>query len=323
MLDLVKIKNNTDQKQKTIGLALGSGGGRGWAHLGVLRYLDEINVRPTVVAGTSAGSIVGAAYACGRAGALEYIAENSDWKFMAKIFGEVGVHRSGLFSGHNAEEFFKKFLTVSKIEDLRYPFAAVATDYRSSKEVIIDKGDLVEAIRASISMPGIFTPVKRRSRYLVDGGLLNPVPVSVVRKMGADIVIAVDVNLVSGNGLECDSDDPNAVNVSSFDKSIRKLRRRFDEIVEANPKANAALESAREFIASYKDSPTMPEILMQTMRIAENQMTMSRLESDPPDILIQPAVGSISTLNFTCARQCMRAGYEAAKAVLGKCLPAD
>lgn len=299
---------------KTVGIALGSGGGRGWAHLGVLRYLDEVNVRPVFVAGTSAGAIVGAAYACGRAGALEYIAENSDWKFMAKIFGEIGIHRSGLFSGRHAEEFFKKFLTVSKIEDLRYPYAAVATDFRKSAEVVIGKGDLIEAVRASMSIPGVFTPVRHRGKYLVDGGLLNPVPVSVVRAMGADVVIGVDVNLAAGTGLDCDGDEPAGKQLSVFDKSMRKLRTRFNELADANPKTSAALETAKSLIATYSDGPALPEILMQTMRIAENQMTKARLVSDPPDILIQPAVGSISTLDFTRARQCIKAGYEATKA---------
>lgn len=300
---------------KTVGIALGSGGGRGWAHLGVLRYLDEINVRPVFVAGTSAGAIVGAAYACGRAGALEYIAENSDWKFMAKIFGEIGIHRSGLFSGRHAEEFFRKFLTVAQIEDLRYPYAAVATDFRNSSEVVISKGDLIEAIRASMSIPGVFTPVKHRGKYLVDGGLLNPVPVSAVREMGADFVIGVDVNLAPGTGLDFQGAVPvtTGKKQSVFDKSMRKLRARFNELADANPKTSAALETAKSLIATYSDGPALPEILMQTMRIAENQMTKARLVSDPPDILIQPAVGSISTLDFTRARQCIMAGYEAAK----------
>ena len=172
------------QTSYSVGIALGSGGGRGLAHLGVLKYLAEIGVRPAFVAGTSAGSIVGAAYACGRVEELAQIAENADWKFLAKIFGEVGIHRSGFFTGRPVEKFFRSFYPVSEIGDLDIPFAAVATDYRRNKEVVIDEGDLVEAIRASISIPGVFTPVRRNGRFLVDGALVNPVPVSVVRKMG-------------------------------------------------------------------------------------------------------------------------------------------
>ncbi len=296
---------------KTIGIALGSGGGRGLAHLGVLRYLAEIGVEPAFVAGTSAGAIVGAAYACGRAAELQEVAEKSDWKFMAKIFGEVGIHRSGIFTGRHVEKFLRSFLTVTRIEDLQRPFAAVATDYRRGVEVVIDKGDLVEAVRASISIPAVFTPVRRRGRYLVDGALVNPVPVSTVRRMGADFVIGVDVNLAPGHGA---GEAAPAGRNTRFERNIARLRRRFDEIVEARPGAAAAIESAREMLAQYRDAPTLVEVLMQTTRLAENQMTQARLVSDPPDLLIQPAVGGIATLDFTDAIPCIRAGYEAARA---------
>ena len=296
---------------KTIGLALGSGGGRGLAHLGVIRYLYEAGIRPDFIAGTSAGSIVGAACACGRAAELQEVAEQSDWKFMAKIFGEVGIHRSGIFTGRHVEKFLRAFLPVSRIEDLDIPFAAVATDYRRAAEVVIDRGDLVEAVRASISIPGVFTPVRRRRRYLVDGALVNPVPVSVVRKMGADIVIGVDVNLAPGKGLD---EEEAPARDARFDRSLLKLRRRFDELIESRPGAAAALESAKEIFAQYRDAPTLVEVLMQTARLAENEMTRARLASDPPDILIQPAVGGVATLDFMRARSCICAGYEAARA---------
>ena len=298
----------------SVGIALGSGGGRGLAHLGVLRYLAEIGVRPAFVAGTSAGSIVGAAYACGRVEELAQIAENADWKFMAKIFGEVGIHRSGFFTGRQVEKFFRSFYPVSEIGDLDIPFAAVATDYRRNKEVVIHDGDLVEAIRASISIPGVFTPVRRNGRYLVDGALVNPVPVSVVRKMGAKVVIGVDVNLEPGKGIAEAS--PRKAE-RHFQRSMRLLRDRLDELTEANPRAAAALESARELIEQYQDAPTLVEVLLQTARLAENDMTRSRLEADKPDILIQPAVGDIATLDFTNAADCIRAGYEAARATCG------
>lgn len=306
-----KPESNPLAGRGAIGLALGSGGGRGLAHLGVLQYLGEIGVRPAFIAGTSAGSIVGAACACGRARELAAIAENADWRFLASVFGEVGVHRSGLFTGRNVEKFLRSLLPVSTIEELDIPFSAIATDYRRTKEVVIDHGDLVEAIRASISIPGVFTPVRHAGRYLVDGALVNPVPVSTVRKMGAKVVIGVDVNLVHGRGVQ----DPPAIHgARPFDRSLRRLRQRFDEIAAFNPRAAAALESARELLAQYKDAPTLVEVLLQTARIAENQMTQARLSADPPDILVQPAVGDIATLDFTNARACIRAGYEAARA---------
>ena len=298
-----------------VGIALGSGGGRGLAHLGVFRYLAEVGMRPAFVAGTSAGSIVGAAYACGRIEELIALVENADWRFMTRIFGEVGLHRSGLFTGRHVETFFRTFLPPT-IEELSIPFAAVATDYRRTKEIVIDKGDLIEAIRASISIPGVFTPVRRGGRYLVDGALVNPVPVSVVRKMGAKFVIGVDVNLAAGHGI-ADVPHRKARGASPFDRSMRRLQERFDEIAAASPRTAAALESARELLAQYRNAPTIIEVLTQTARLAENQMTQARLVANPPDILVQPAVGDVATLDFTCARACIRAGYEAAKAALG------
>ncbi|MBQ6923808.1 MAG: patatin-like phospholipase family protein [Kiritimatiellae bacterium] len=299
-----------------VGLALGSGGGRGLAHLGVLRYLAETGIRPAFVAGTSAGSIVGATCACGRTEDLIDIAENADWRFMTKIFGEVGLHRSGLFTGRHVERFLRTFLPAT-IEELQLPFAAVATDYRRTREVVIDKGDLIEAIRASISIPGVFTPVRRGGRYLVDGALVNPVPVSVVRKMGATFVIGVDVNLAPGRGIS-DTPGKKSKGATPFDRSMRRLQERFDEIAAASPRAAAALESAKEFLAQYRNAPTLIEVLTQTTRLAENQMTQARLAAAPPDILVQPAVGDVATLDFTNARACIRAGYEAAKAALAQ-----
>ncbi len=296
----------------TVGVALGSGGGRGIAHLGVLRYLDEIGVRPVVVAGTSIGSIAAAAYACGRHEELIGLVENADWRFMTKIFGEVGLHRSGLFTGRHVESFFRTILPAT-IEELKIPYAAVATDYRRTKEVVIDKGDLIEAIRASISIPGVFTPVRRGGRYLVDGALVNPVPISVVRKMGASFVIGVDINLTPGHGI-ADAPRKKAKGTTSFDRSMRRLQERFDEIAEASPRTAAALESAKEMIEEYRNAPTIIEVLTQTARIAENQMTQARLAADPPDVLVQPPVGDVATMDFTNARACIRAGYEAARA---------
>lgn len=296
-----------------VGIALGSGGGRGIAHIGVLKYLLEVGIRPAFVAGTSAGAIVGAAYACGRLDELESLALESDWRFMAKIFGEVGLHRSGIFSGRHIERFMRSFFPVTTIEDVGIPFAAVASDYRRRAEVVFDRGDIVEAVRASISIPGVFTPVRRRGRYLVDGALLNPVPVSVARRMGASFVIGVDVNLAPGRGI---ADSEGGTDGSTFERHLRRLQKRFDELIDATPAAAAALESAKEMIDEYRSGPTMVEILMQTARIAENQMTQARLATDPPDILIQPKVGDIATLDFTSATACIRAGYEAAREAL-------
>ena len=178
-----------------IGLALGSGGARGWAHLGVLRRLNELGIRPGCIAGTSAGAIAAALYASDSVETMVDLSTHLDWKQVAQLFLEVNFPRSGLLTGKNVMHLLKSVIDVRAVSSLRIPYAAVATDLETEKEVVLRSGNLFDAIRASIGIPGIFTPSRISGHTLVDGGLVNPLPVSVCRAMGADFVIAVDVNL--------------------------------------------------------------------------------------------------------------------------------
>ncbi len=179
---------------KKIGLALGSGGARGWAHIGVIEALEEAGFPVQCVAGTSMGALVGGAFASGRVQSLKEVALRLDWKQAIYYFLEVTFPRSGLIDGLKIASFVRQNVGKTNIQTLPMPFATVATDVLTGQEVVIDKGDMIDAIRASISIPGIFTPVSRDGAILVDGGLVNPVPVSVARRLGADVVIAVDLN---------------------------------------------------------------------------------------------------------------------------------
>ena len=180
-------------KNKRVGLALGSGGARGWAHLGVLRALRERGVRVDCVAGTSMGAIVGAFLAAGQEGVLADLASNIDWKRLRQFFWEISLSRSGLTDGRRLAEETERLLGREEFRELELPFRAVATDLDTGEEVVLSEGNLVHALRASISIPGLFSPVRLGGRLLVDGGLVNPVPVNVARGMGAQIVVAVDV----------------------------------------------------------------------------------------------------------------------------------
>ena len=179
--------------RKKIGLALGSGSARGWAHIGVIKALDEAGIRLDYIAGTSAGAVVGAVYASGRIDSLKDVVLRLDWRKVIS-FLDVVFPKSGLIDGKKIADFVRTNVGEKNIEDLRLPFCAVSTDLATGNEVLIKNGDIIEAVRASISMPGVFTPVKISNAILVDGGLVNPVPVSVARKMGADLVIAVNLN---------------------------------------------------------------------------------------------------------------------------------
>ena len=177
-----------------IGLALGGGGARGVAHLGVYQRLAELGVPIHCVAGTSIGAIAGAIVAAGRLDrALEWCAE-PDWKKFPRLVFETRFTSKALTTGRQVERLLAELIETADFSDLAMPFAAVATDLNTGEEVVMSEGDLISAVRASMSIPGVFRPVERDGRVLVDGQLVNPVPISVCRAMGADSVIAVDIN---------------------------------------------------------------------------------------------------------------------------------
>ena len=182
------------KKMPKIGLALGSGAARGFAHVGVLEALEEEKIPVHYIAGTSMGALIGGLYASGLGiKKLKEFACQTDWKKVAILLAP-SLSKSGLVSGERIGKYLRSFLGNRKIEELPIPFACVATDILSGEEIIIDKGDLVDGIRASISIPGILTPVILDGRILADGGIVDPIPVNVVSKMGADFVIASNAN---------------------------------------------------------------------------------------------------------------------------------
>ena len=180
-------------RRKKIGLALGSGGARGWSHVGVVEAVRELGIPIHCVAGTSMGAVVGSAFAADKIDALHQAALELDWRHFAYYFLEVSLPRAGLIDGGRIVKFLKQRIISANIEDLAIPFAAVATDIFSGDEVVFREGCVINAVRASIAIPGIFTPLVTKDHVLVDGGLVNPLPVSVARDMGANFVIAVDI----------------------------------------------------------------------------------------------------------------------------------
>jgi NTE family protein len=179
-------------KKPKIGLALGSGGAKGLAHIGVLKTLEKANIDVDFIAGTSIGSLIGAYYAAHPdLKKLEELVLSFNKRKGFMLFDPV--LRGGLIQGKRVEKFIEDLLEEVAFEELRIPYSAVATDIKSAQQVVIDNGNLVKAIRASISVPPVFAPIHYKGKYLADGGLSDPVPVDVVRKMGADIVIAVNV----------------------------------------------------------------------------------------------------------------------------------
>ena len=204
---------------KKLGLALGGGGARGLAHIGVIKALKELNVPIHCVAGTSIGAIIGGAFAAGIMDKAEQWAAAPNWKKLPKLFLDLHLSKKALIRGDKIEKFFREMITVKTFDELNLPFAAVATDLMSGEEVVLRKGDVHTAIRASMSIPGVFCPVERDGKVLVDGGLVNPLPIEVCRQLGADKVIAVDLNC---RGLDEPTKAYGALNVFSvIDETFR------------------------------------------------------------------------------------------------------
>ena len=305
-------------KHKRVGLALGSGGARGWAHLGVLQALREKEIEVDVVAGTSMGAVVGAFLSAGREDVLRELAQDLDWKRLRPFFWEVSLSRSGLTDGRKLLEEFRKMLGLREFRELDLPFRAVATDLDTGGEVVLSSGNLLQAVRASISIPGLFSPVQIGKRLLVDGGLVNPVPVSVARDMGAQIVIAVDVSqgIVPEKKSEARKGKipepvrgPLALPKQSTTEETGGATRLLDGFrAEIEKKVNRLRAAAADAAAR----PAVMDVLVQSVRIAEARIALARRQSEPPDILVEPKLGNVGTLEFHRAKEAIAAGYAAA-----------
>jgi len=302
---------------KKIGLALGSGSARGWAHIGVVQALEESGIRVDCVAGTSIGALVGAVYASGRIDALKAVVLGLDRKQILRLF-DIVFPKSGLIHGKKVADFLRSYVQTGNIEQLPVPFSTVSTDLVTGSEVVGREGNVIEAVRASISFPGIFTPVIRNGMVLVDGGLVNPVPVSVVRDMGADFVIAVDLNhdivgtkikkikRASARSAGRETGQPSAEKTKMLD-ALSKRVGILDRL---------GLAQARQWDA--KDPlPNIFEVLLTSISIMENQITATKLKADPPSLLIRPNLGHIRFLEFNRAREAITEGYRETRSQLG------
>lgn len=216
------------RKVKKIGLALGSGGARGLAHLGVLQKLTEWNVPFQCVAGTSIGAIIGAAYVANGIESLTAWARSLDWKDLLGLFAGL-PRKTGFLTGDRIDQKLREFISVADYAEMPLPFATVATDIATGEEIVIRDGDLLSGVHASFSIPGVFTSVERHGRQLVDGGLVNPLPISVCRTLGAEAVIAVDINLRPGPAGYCQA--KNSLNM--FDILTNALKFLENEITRA------------------------------------------------------------------------------------------
>ena len=258
-----------DADGHTIGIALGAGAARGWAHIGVLRALQDAGIEPQVVCGTSIGAMIGALYADDRLDVLETWCGGLTWKKVVAFF-DISFG-GGLLKGERVSAFLREHLGDKRIEDLKRPFAAVATDLRAGQEVWLREGPVIDAVRASIALPGLFMPWSDNGRILVDGALVNPVPVSLCRAMGASFVIAVDLSS------------------TLVGPAVRK--------VPAEKKAAGM--------------PGMAEIIMNSLNIMSTRITRSRLAGEPADVVLMPRLGQLGLLDYHRAAEAIAEGRDA------------
>lgn len=315
------MKNKGQKSPGKIGLALGSGSARGWAHIGVFRALSEAGIHVDYIAGTSIGAVVGAVYASGNIDTLREVALQLDWKQIAYFF-DVVLPKSGLIDGKKISSFVRSHVNAINIEDLPIPCCAVSTDLATGDEVVIQSGDIIDAVRASISVPGIFTPFKKNGAFLVDGGLVNPVPVSVVRQMGADFVIAIDLNHgIAGKKGFHQTTTPILSVPHSQTKEEQPTEKRNKIVEILNNRFSTvdfhALSRIKEWMRTER-APNIFEVLISSISIMEAQITATRLKTDPPDLLIQPNLSHLKFLEFNRAEEAIVEGYRETTAQLDR-----
>ncbi len=297
MLSRRKASSKIQPTSPKIAIALGSGSARGWAHIGVLNALEKLGIQPDIVCGTSIGSLVGSMYVMGQLGSLEKWLYQLDKREIIRYLDISLLNGGGFVEGTELVEFFRQHMGDQKIEDLEKPFACVATDLANGQEKWLQTGSILEAVRASIALPGLFTPVKQGERWLVDGGLVNPVPISVCRALGADKVIAVNLNGdILGKHLK---------NNDSFQKSL------FDHLTEYTVMARFAEQIRGSFPEWFEEKPQAPglfDVLASSINIMQDRITRSRMAGDPPDLLLSPKLAHIGLMEFDRAEEAIHAG---------------
>ncbi len=290
-----------------IGLALGSGSARGWSHIGVIRALAEQGIEPDIITGCSIGALVGAAYAKGELDALEEWVRQLRWQEIVDLM-DISFLGGGFLKGDKLIQFIMEKTRDIKIEDLPVPYGAVTTDLDTGREIWLQNGSLLEAVRASIALPGLFTPVEREGRWHVDGGLVNPVPVSLCRAMGAEIVIAVNLNgdVVGKHRRDREKEIADSRKMES--EAEMELWDRFVSQFK-NSVQSKKEEWLKELLGSSKDMPGMFEVLAGSINIMQDRITRSRMAGDPAEVMLAPRLAHISMLEFDRADEVIAEGY--------------
>src|SRR5918995_5854102 len=290
-----------------IGLALGAGAARGWAHIGVLRVLEGAGIVPDVIAGCSVGAVVGGCHAAGKLDEVEAFARSLDKR---RVMGLLDFHigGSGLIAGHRLRRLLERDLSERRIEDLPVRVAAVATELGTGHEIWLSRGPLVDGMRASYALPGLFDPVKLGRRWLMDGALVNPIPITAARALGADVVLCVNLNgdlRLRGTVIQPSEPDvePDEMVEAVMDEPPR--RGLFNPMLDA---AERLRRGGRRAVG-----PGIASVMVDAFNITQDRVARSRLAGDPPDAMVCPKLASIGLFEFHRAAEAIELGRAAAE----------
>lgn len=306
------------QRKLKVGLALGSGAARGWAHIGVIRELEKRGITIDIVTGSSVGAVVGGAFAAGQLDDFEQWISGLERFDIIRLL-DARMSGGGFLQGKSLMDAIEKRIGNPAIDALDMPFACVATELGTGREIWLRDGSLLDGVRASIALPGVFAPTKLNSDYLLDGGLVNPVPVSLARAMGADLVIAVNLNgdlvgehfWVRKQGDESDSDEDFEAEVekqlqksgnSTFSKWVAKLK------AGLGIRLDAYISSLR---SKETPEPGLFDVLVGSIDIMQDRITRSRMAGEPPDVHITPRLSHIGLMDFDRAEEAIKEGRKA------------
>ena len=320
------VQTGASRRRPRIGLALGGGAARGWAHIGAVRALTEAGIVPDVIAGCSIGSVVGACHAAGKLDALESFAASLTKR---RVLGLLDFHLggSGLIAGDRLRRLIEMDLGDAQIEDLPVRFAAIATELVTGHEIWLTQGPLVAAMRASYALPGIFEPVQIGGRWLMDGALVNPVPVTAARALGADFVICVNLNgdlRTRGTVIQAHRGGDLGDEIVDAAAALAVGGTTEDGIAFAAPEAG---RSRWAFLGGVRDAaqrmrapraprpaaPGMAAVMVDAFNITQDRISRSRLAGDPPDVMIAPRLAPVGLFEFHRAEECIAQGRRAAE----------
>jgi NTE family protein len=298
-------------RRRKIGVVLGAGAARGWAHIGALQELAALDIKPDIVVGASVGAVVGGCFAAGKLDQLETFTRSLTKR---RVFGliDFSFNGGGLIGGDRLRQRLEESMGALTIEELPLQFASVATEIATGHEIWLKRGPLVEAMRASYALPGIFEPVRLGGRWLIDGAIVNPVPISVARAMGADQVIAINIaadGFGRGTAIQNPEHHDHAV-AADLIEAVAPAQRSAGMIDSLRQRTGLF---RRQIASPGPGAPGMAQVMVDAFNITQDRIMRSRLAGDPPDVMVTLRVGKIGLFEFHRAEELIALGREAVR----------